>query len=191
MFVSIYEKEFSQYYELRSAVLRDSARKHELCYLKRFDKYIADNIQTDENVLSESFLCKWISTLHGSSSSIENEVIVIRQFLKYLIYSFALSGRYVLPELYPVFRNCFIKAFKKPCDRLAALCRRFHFLTASGAESAVIICFKITVYTNHFIILLSLYFGGLVFKTSSKLDLLNAVTQRVERIIHNQAKQLS
>ncbi len=84
MFVSIYEKEFSQYYELRSAVLRDSARKHELCYLKRFDKYIADNIQTDENVLSESFLCKWISTLHGSSSSIENEVIVIRQFLKYL-----------------------------------------------------------------------------------------------------------
>ena len=84
MFVSKYEKEFSQYYELRSAILSDSARKHELCYLKRFDKYIADNIQTDENVLSESFLCKWISTLHGSSSSIENEVIVIRQFLKYL-----------------------------------------------------------------------------------------------------------
>lgn len=84
MFVSKYEKELSQYYELRSAVLSDSARKHELCYLKRFDRYIADKIQTDENVLSESFMCKWISTLQGASISIASEVIVIRQFLKYL-----------------------------------------------------------------------------------------------------------
>lgn len=84
MFVSKYDKEFSQYYDLRSTVLSDSARKHELCYLKRFDKYIADNIQSDESVLSESFMCKWISILQGSSASIENEVIVIRQFLQYL-----------------------------------------------------------------------------------------------------------
>ncbi len=84
MFVSKYEKEFSQYYEFRSSILSDSARMHELCYLKRFDKYIADNIQTDENVLSESFMCRWISTLQGESISIANEVIVIRQFLKYL-----------------------------------------------------------------------------------------------------------
>lgn len=84
MFVSIYDKEFSQYYELRSAVLSDSARKYELCYLKRFDRYIADNINSDEDVLSESFMCKWISTLRGTSDSIANEVIVIRQFLKYL-----------------------------------------------------------------------------------------------------------
>ncbi|MBR1750356.1 MAG: hypothetical protein IJ740_05640 [Ruminococcus sp.] len=82
--MSKYEKEFSQYYELRSAILSDSARKHELCYLKRFDKYIEDNLQSDENTLSESFMCKWISTLQGSSASIENEIIVIRQFLKYL-----------------------------------------------------------------------------------------------------------
>lgn len=72
MFVSIYDKEFSQYYELRSAVLSDSARKHELCYLKRFDRYIADNIKSDEDVLSESFMCKWISTLRGTSDSIAN-----------------------------------------------------------------------------------------------------------------------
>ena len=84
MFVSMYNKVFSQYYELRSAVLSDSARKHELCYLKRFDKYIADSIQSDEDVLLESFMCKWISSLRGSSVSIANEVIVIRQFLKYL-----------------------------------------------------------------------------------------------------------
>lgn len=84
MFVSKYDKEFSQYYELRSTVLSDSARKHKLCYLKRFDKYIADNIQSDESVLSESFMCKWISILQDSSASIENKVIVIRQFLQYL-----------------------------------------------------------------------------------------------------------
>lgn len=84
MFISKYDKVFSQYYELRSAVLSDSARKHELCYLKRFDKYIADSIQSDEDVLLESFMCKWISSLRGSSVSIANEVIVIRQFLKYL-----------------------------------------------------------------------------------------------------------
>ncbi len=84
MFVSKYDKEFSQYYELRSAVLSYSAGMHELCYLKRFDKYIANNIQSDENTLSESILYKWVSTLQGSSASIENEIIVIRQFLKYL-----------------------------------------------------------------------------------------------------------
>ena len=55
MFVSKYDKELSQYYELRSAILSYSARMHELCYLKRFDKYIANNIQSDENTLSESF----------------------------------------------------------------------------------------------------------------------------------------
>lgn len=84
MFESKYDKELLQYYELRSAVLSDSARMHELCYLKRFDKYIADNVQSNENTLSESFLYKWVSTLQGASASIENEVIVIRKFLKYL-----------------------------------------------------------------------------------------------------------
>ncbi len=84
MFISKYDKEFSQYYELRSAILSDSARMHELCYLKRFDKYIANNIRSDECALTESSMSKWISTLQGSSASIENEIIVIRQFLKYL-----------------------------------------------------------------------------------------------------------
>ena len=64
--------------------ISDSSRKHELCYLKRFDKYIADNIHIDEDVLSESFMYKWISALQGSSASIANEVIVIRKFLEYL-----------------------------------------------------------------------------------------------------------
>ncbi len=84
MFVSRYHSEFELYYELRSAVLSDSARKHELCYLKRFDKYIADNMGETEEILSESFMCKWIADLKGTSGSKANIIIVIRQFLEYL-----------------------------------------------------------------------------------------------------------
>ena len=84
MFVSIYHEELEQYYELRSAVLSDSAGKHELCYLKRFDKYISDNLYCGEDELSEAFMCKWVSILKGADSSKENEIIEIRQFLNYL-----------------------------------------------------------------------------------------------------------
>lgn len=84
MFVSKYNKEFSLYYELRSAVLSESARKHEFCYLKRFDRYIADNEDGTEDALSESFMCKWAAALKGTSGSKANVIIVIRQFLEYL-----------------------------------------------------------------------------------------------------------
>lgn len=100
MFVSRFDTEFSQYYELRSAVLSNSARKHELFYLKSFDKYIADNIQSDETVLSESLICSWISTLQGSSTSIANEVIVIRQFLEYLNLNEHQAFIPVIPKVY-------------------------------------------------------------------------------------------
>ena len=40
MFNSIYSDKLSQYYELRCGVLSESAQKHELCYLKRFDNDI-------------------------------------------------------------------------------------------------------------------------------------------------------
>ena len=84
MFVSKYSAELKQYYELRSAVLSDSARKKELCFLKRFDKYISENICSSEGVFSESFMCQWVSSLTGADGSKENEIIVIRQFLEYL-----------------------------------------------------------------------------------------------------------
>ncbi len=61
----------------------DSARKHELCYLKRFDAYIHDRLSSNGG-LSEAFISGWVKSLSGKSSSIENEVIVIRQFLSYL-----------------------------------------------------------------------------------------------------------
>ena len=84
MFVSRYHSEFLQYYELRTTVLSDSAHKHELCYLKRFDKFIADYSGSDESELSENFINKWVYSLKGTSGSRTNEIIVIRQFLGYL-----------------------------------------------------------------------------------------------------------
>ena len=86
----------SQYYNLRCSVLSESAKKHELCYLKRFDNYIESRITTQGN-LTEDFINSWIGTLSGKSSSIENEVVVIRQFLKYV----QLSGERVFMPAIP------------------------------------------------------------------------------------------
>lgn len=86
MFKSIYSDQLSQYFDLRKSVLSKSAREHELCYLRRFDAYVDSN-QDACGGFSEDFINGWISTLSGKSSSIENEVIVIRQFLKYLVLS--------------------------------------------------------------------------------------------------------
>lgn len=66
----IYSEELSQYYTLRSAVLSDSARKHELCYLKSFDTYLFRSVPEKGN-LSERVINAWVETVHGKSSSIE------------------------------------------------------------------------------------------------------------------------
>lgn len=83
VFKSIYAEELSMYYVLRSKTLSASAMKHEECYLKRFDGYLNEQIQ-EKGSLSESIINGWLKTVKGKSSSIENEVIVIRQFLRYL-----------------------------------------------------------------------------------------------------------
>lgn len=83
MFKSIYSTQLSQYYDLRCTVLSESARKHELCYLLRFDSYIERYVKV-KGKLTEDFINGWVDTLQGKSSSIENEVVVVRQFLKYL-----------------------------------------------------------------------------------------------------------
>lgn len=96
MFSSIYSEQLSQYYSLRCSVLSESGRKHELCYLRRFDNYIKRNISTRGN-LTEAFINIWIGTLSGKRSSVENEIIVIRQFLNYLL----LSGENVYIPVIP------------------------------------------------------------------------------------------
>lgn len=87
MFECIYRKEMAGYYELRASVLSMSAKKHELCYLLRFDKFLCGHVDR-RGMLDEELIERWLGTLSGKSSSIENEVIVIRQFLQYL----SLSG---------------------------------------------------------------------------------------------------
>ncbi len=83
MFKSIYADHLMRYYDLRRRNLSESARLHELCYLKRFDTYVATRLFSYGG-LTEKFINKWVGSLSGKSSSIENEVIVIRQFLDYL-----------------------------------------------------------------------------------------------------------
>lgn len=96
MFNSIYAKQMSHYYNLRCTILSESAKKHELCYLRRFDNYIKSRITTQGN-LTEDFINSWVGTLSGKSSSIENEVVVIRQFLNYI----RLSGEQVFLPVIP------------------------------------------------------------------------------------------
>lgn len=83
MFKSIYSEQLSTYFDMRCSVLGESAKKHELCYLLRFDSYLKTNTAS-RGQLTEDFINGWLKTLIGKSGSIENEVIVIRQFLKYL-----------------------------------------------------------------------------------------------------------
>lgn len=96
MFNSIYSDKLSQYYELRNTVLSESAKKHELCYLKRFDDYLGAYIFSPGQI-TESFVNGWIGTIEGKSSSVANEIITIRQFLKFL----ALSGETVFIPVIP------------------------------------------------------------------------------------------
>ncbi len=96
MFESIYAEQLQQYYQMRTEVLSESARKHELCYLRRFD-YFVKEYNVLHGQLTEQFMSNWVTSLSGKSSSVENEVIVIRQFLDYL----KLSGEDVFLPIIP------------------------------------------------------------------------------------------
>lgn len=99
MFNSIYAKELEQYYTLRTSALSTSAAKHELCYLKRFDVYLC-NQHLEKDKIPEKIINEWLKTVRGKSSSVENEVIVIRQFLKYLQSSGISTHLPVIPKVH-------------------------------------------------------------------------------------------
>lgn len=103
MFRSIYSDHLSQYYSLRSATLGDSARKHELCYLRRFDAYVAERLKMYGGITA-AFINEWVGSLSGKSGSVENEVVVIRQFLVYL----GLSGERVSLPAVPKVRDDYV-----------------------------------------------------------------------------------
>jgi len=83
MFESIYSQELRDYFSLRARTLGESGLKHEACYLSRFDSFLRARAKS-RGQISERLMSEWVSTLRGKSSSIENEVIVIRQFLSFL-----------------------------------------------------------------------------------------------------------
>ena len=103
MFRSIYSDQLSQYYELRSATLGDSARKHEQLYLCRFDAYIAGRLK-NRGGITAAFVNEWVGSLSGKRGSIENEVVVVRQFLAYL----GLSGERVVLPIVPKVRDDYV-----------------------------------------------------------------------------------
>ena len=103
MFNSIYADHLSRYYSLRSDTLSDSARKHELCYLRRFDAYVAEQLKTYGGI-TEDFVNEWVGSLSGKSGSVENEVVVIRQFLSYL----GVSGECVCLPVVPKVRDDYV-----------------------------------------------------------------------------------
>ena len=103
MFKSIYSNHLSQYYSLRSVTLSDSAKKHELCYLRRFYAYVAKQLKTYGGI-TEPFVNEWVGSLSGKSGSVENEVVVIRQFLTYL----GLSGECVCLPVVPKVRDDYV-----------------------------------------------------------------------------------
>lgn len=54
MFNSIYSDQLSQYYGLRRETLSESAEKHELCYLRRFDSYVSNRLDSPGHITEDS-----------------------------------------------------------------------------------------------------------------------------------------
>lgn len=77
-----FRKELEDFLFLRQALLSKSAYAHDCHYLADFDVFSAR--YTNEKSESEALINNWIHTLNGKSSSVANEVIVIRIYMKYL-----------------------------------------------------------------------------------------------------------
>jgi len=82
-FNSIFCLELSDFLSMRESILSGSAYAHDCQYLTSLDNYLIEcNLQQKE--VSESLITGWVKNLSGKSSSVANEVIVIRLFLRYL-----------------------------------------------------------------------------------------------------------
>ena len=82
-FKSILRNELADFLSLRKATLSKSAYDHDCHYLNSFDSFLIEcNLQ--QKAVSESVITGWVKKLTGKSSSIANEIIVVRLFLRYL-----------------------------------------------------------------------------------------------------------
>lgn len=83
VFESILKNELSEFLSIREVSLSKSAFDHDCHYLKKFDDYLV-RCGCCIKELTEDTIMGWVSSLTGKSSSIANEVIVIRIFLSRL-----------------------------------------------------------------------------------------------------------
>ena len=82
-FNSIFKDEFQSFLALREACMSTSGYKHYRFYLTSFDKYLTGS-SLKERAITETTVNGWLSTLTGKTSSIANEIISIRMFIRYL-----------------------------------------------------------------------------------------------------------
>jgi len=82
-FMSILKDELSLFLSIREASVSKSTFAHDCHHLKKFDNYLFDTGVTSKNI-TEDIVTEWIRSLIGKSSSVANEVIVIRIFLRHL-----------------------------------------------------------------------------------------------------------
>lgn len=81
-FSSLFCKEIEDFLSLRQASRSKSTYAHDCKYLADFDRIAAT--YADEKHVSEALVNAWLHTRKGKRSSIANEVIAVRIFLKYL-----------------------------------------------------------------------------------------------------------
>ena len=83
MLESILSKEMASFLEIRETVLRPNSFRGEKAVLTAFDQYLTEQDYCEKE-LSEEILDTWIRKLGGKSKTINNKVVSIRSFVKYL-----------------------------------------------------------------------------------------------------------
>ena len=82
-FNSIFKDELQSFLALRETFMSISGYRHYRSYLTSFDKYLTDS-NLKEMAITETTVNGWLNTLSGKTSSIANEIISIRMFIRYL-----------------------------------------------------------------------------------------------------------
>ena len=83
-FNSIFADSINQFLQLRAAVLKERTVVVNRRQLKRFDDYLSTN---NIHSITKEVVDGWITTLHGSDSTIVHAVCTIRIYIEYLIES--------------------------------------------------------------------------------------------------------
>lgn len=94
MFKSVVMAEMISFLELRKATVTSQQSVSDTSTLLLLDNYLADHCYRGK-ALSEEILDTWIQTLRGKSKTVNEKVIVVRNFVKYLN---AMGNQSFLPD---------------------------------------------------------------------------------------------